>query len=267
MQPAAADPSGGKWVLGIAAVLGMLWLVAQLDTDTPTSVSADAPSTQHAVPTYSPSDQSQLPSGPQESSPPVGQDLVLSMAQIRYCLAEEIRMNGAESVLDANNGHDVDRFNLSVADYNSRCGQFRYRQGSLEDAKRDVEQYRAKLLLDGRNRFASSTNTRDGQWAAADSESATTSTITDATASTRIESPSPPPRTHALPSPPSNTYVQAEFESETQRAVESLTQAHAEEANRRAESQRISSTPGAQKRWDYKTGREIWVDAYGNPIE
>lgn len=267
VQPASDGSSGGKWVLGVAAVFGLFWIIAQLDTDNPTSVSENSPSIQSAASTSSPSDQPQIPSGPQESIPPVGQDLVLSMSQIRYCLAEEIRMKGAESVVDVNNQRDVDRFNMSVADYNSRCSQFRYRQGSLEGAKRDVEQYRAQLLMDGKNRFVSSSNAQPGRWAAAGATPAATSSVGDAVVATRIEPRSSPPSTHFRPPPAANTYAQVDYESENQRALERLAQAHAEEANKRSESQRISSTPGAHKRWDYKTGRDIWVDAYGNPVE
>lgn len=61
--------------------------------------------------------------------------------------------------------------------------------------------------------------------------------------------------------------VERSYDSESSRALESLSQAHANEVRQRAASERVSSTPGAHKRWDYKTGRDIWVDVNGNPIE
>ena len=91
--------------------------------------------------------------------PPVGQDLVFSMPQIRYCLAEDIRMEGAKSALNNYIDSDVDRFNAMVADYNSRCGSFRYRSGALESARRDIEPYRSQLQSEGRSRFAGSPST------------------------------------------------------------------------------------------------------------
>jgi cytochrome c5 len=94
------------------------------------------------------------PSHPTESKPPVGQDLVLSMEQIRYCLAEGIRMDGAKSVVNNYSDSDVDRFNSQVADYNSRCGSFRYHSGVLEGARREIEPYRIQLQSEGRSRFA-----------------------------------------------------------------------------------------------------------------
>ena len=86
--------------------------------------------------------------------PPVGQDLVFSTAQIRYCLAEDIRLEGAKSAVNNYIDSDVDRFNAMVADYNSRCGSFRYRSGALESARRDIEPYRSLLQAEGTSRFA-----------------------------------------------------------------------------------------------------------------
>jgi peptidoglycan hydrolase-like protein with peptidoglycan-binding domain len=75
---------------------------------------------------------------------------------MRYCLAEDIRMESAKSALNNYIDSDVDRFNAMVADYNSRCGSFRYRSGALESARRDIEPYRSQLQSEGRSRFARS---------------------------------------------------------------------------------------------------------------
>ena len=157
-QPSSGS-SGGKWILGIAAVVGLLWLIGQSDKNTPSPSPAYSPPAQSAAPSYSPPAQPQAPSVPQESKPPVGQDLVFSTAQIRYCLAEDIRMEGAKAALNNYSDSDVDRFNAMVADYNSRCGSFRYRSGALESARRDVEPYRSQLQAEGRSRFARSPST------------------------------------------------------------------------------------------------------------
>ncbi len=88
-----------------------------------------------------------------EERPPVGTNLVLGAAQLRYCLSEDIRLQGAKRVLNLYSETDVRRFNTMVDDYNSRCGSFRYHRGSLESAKRDVEQNRFVLEAAGRTRF------------------------------------------------------------------------------------------------------------------
>jgi len=154
-QPSSGS-SGGKWALGIAAVIGVLWLIGQSDKSTTSPAPAYSPPAQTVTPSYSPPAQSQEPPRPAESQPPVGQSIVLSTAQIRYCLAEDIRMDAAKAVVNNYIDSDVDRFNAIAADYNSRCGNFRYRSGALESARRDIEPYRGQLQAEGRNRFARS---------------------------------------------------------------------------------------------------------------
>ena len=152
-QPSSGS-SGGKWALGIAAVIGVLWLIGQPDMSPTSPAPAYSPPAQIATPSYSPPAQPQEPSRPAESQPPVGESIVLSTAQIRYCLAEDIRMDVAKAVVNNYSDSDVDRFNAMVADYNSRCGSFRYQSGVLESARRDIEPYRSQLQAEGRSRFA-----------------------------------------------------------------------------------------------------------------
>ena len=93
------------------------------------------------------------PARPSEEQPRVGTDLVLGVSEIRYCLAEEIRMEGAKAIADAYNGAEVDKFNSIVHDYNSRCGSFRYRSGDMERAKGDIEPFRSEYLAEGKSRL------------------------------------------------------------------------------------------------------------------
>lgn len=160
---APVQPSGGsyagKWLFGIAAVIGVIWLVNQSDNNSSSrSTYSSAPSTS-VVPTptrQQPVGQPQAPSRPSEDQPSIGRNNVLSTAQIRHCLAEKIRLDAAESVINNYVASDVDRFNAYVNEYNSRCGEFRYRQGALESAQRDVEPYRSQLQAEGRSRFVRS---------------------------------------------------------------------------------------------------------------
>jgi len=171
-QPSSGS-STGKWVLGIAAVIGVFWFIGESNKNSPSSPpSAYSPSAQtqdqqsrgSSLPgQFDPSTarpvEPQVPLHPEESKPPVGQDLVFSTAQIRYCLAEDIRMEGAKAAVNNYSDSDVDRFNAMVADYNSRCGSFRYRSGALESARRDVEPYRSELQAEGKSRFVRSPST------------------------------------------------------------------------------------------------------------
>ena len=158
VQPSAGS-SAGKWLLGIAALIGVIWLVNQSNnnsssrsTYSPAPLTSEAP----ALTGQQPEGQPQAPSRPAEDQPSIGRNNVLSTAQIRYCLAEKIRIDAAESMINNYVDTDVDRFNAYVNDYNGRCGEFRYRRGALESAQRDVEPYRSQLQAEGRSRFVSS---------------------------------------------------------------------------------------------------------------
>lgn len=151
-QPSSGS-SGGKWVLGIAAIISVLWLIGQSNKNTSSPAPSYSPPAQTATSSYSPPPaQPQAPSRPAESKPPVGQNLVFSRDQIAYCVAEDIRMEGAKSAVTAVNNYsdsDVDRFNTMVADYNSRCSSFRYRKGALESVRSSIEPYRSQLYSEG----------------------------------------------------------------------------------------------------------------------
>ena len=155
-QPSGGS-SGGKWLIGIAVVIGLIWLANQSDNNRPSRSTYSPGSSTSTAPASQPSiTQPQVPSRPSESKPSVGRNNVLSIAEIRYCLAEKIRLDAAETVLNNYSDSDVDRFNAYVNDYNSRCGEFRYRQGALESARRDVNPYSSQLQAEGRSRFVRS---------------------------------------------------------------------------------------------------------------
>jgi hypothetical protein len=162
-KPASSSSGGssiGAWLVGIAVVFGLIWIVNQSDKKTPprNTYSQEGRSTS-AVPASvrpPPVVKPEAPSRPVEDKPPVGRNNVLSSAQIRYCVAEKIRIDAAEGVINNYVAADVDRFNGFVNDYNSRCGAFQYRQGALESARKAIEPYRSQLLAEGSSRFAPS---------------------------------------------------------------------------------------------------------------
>ena len=152
--------SAGKWIAGIAVVVGLIWLASLSDKRTPNPSPTDTPATEsQSAPATTPAWQPptppvQQPSRPTEETPPVGSGLSLTMPQLRYCTAENIRLDAAKVVISSYNDTDIDRFNALVADYNSRCGQFRYRRGNLESARSEVEQHRSGIEAEGRARFS-----------------------------------------------------------------------------------------------------------------
>jgi hypothetical protein len=78
-----------------------------------------------------------------EERPPVGNGLVLSSSQIRYCLYEKVRLKEMEELIDSNELAGL--YNANITDYNSRCGSFRYRTGSLEPIRSELAANAAKL--------------------------------------------------------------------------------------------------------------------------
>jgi hypothetical protein len=88
-----------------------------------------------------------------EIVPPVGTNNILGRDEIRYCLSEDIRVGAMRGEVDLFSETEVNQFNSTVQDYNSRCGKFRYRQGTLESVRSEVEAQRSHLESEGTARI------------------------------------------------------------------------------------------------------------------
>ncbi|HCG7257504.1 TPA: peptidoglycan-binding protein, partial [Vibrio parahaemolyticus] len=142
--------SGGKWILGIIGVIFVIWLINNGDQNKrKPSYTPPSSSQNYSYPQSTPAPAVQTPSttqsaGLQYTKPSVGTNNVLSVPEIRWCIREGIRIEAMRDVIDNNAG--IDEFNRIVNDYNSRCGSYRYRQGSQSRAERDVEAYRSQIV-------------------------------------------------------------------------------------------------------------------------
>ena len=76
---------------------------------------------------------------PSESKPPPGTDRLLNTHQIRYCLAEDWRLEGMREGINFAKKSEVDRFNSLINDFNSRCGEYQYYESSLAEAKNSLQ--------------------------------------------------------------------------------------------------------------------------------
>ena len=107
--------STGKWLIGIGVVVGVLWLVSQSGDKTSSPTPAFTPSSNSSsVASPSPSWQPApsppaAPTRPTEERPPVGTNNVLTSAQLRYCAAEEIRLDAAKGA--------INNYNFKVVEY------------------------------------------------------------------------------------------------------------------------------------------------------
>jgi TonB family protein len=80
-----------------------------------------------------------------EEAPPVGKGSMFSDAQIRYCLAQIIRIEAVRSLINRYRKAQVEYFNGVTADYNSRCGSYRYEGDALETNRALVEANRWQI--------------------------------------------------------------------------------------------------------------------------
>lgn len=142
--------SGGKWILGIIGVVFVIWLInngGQSNKKPPynppsLSQGGSYPKSTPAPPVQTPSKTQSV--GLQYTKPSVGTNNVLSVPEIRWCIREGIHIEAMRDVIESNAG--IDEFNRIVNDYNSRCGSYRYRQGSQSRAERDVVAYRSQIV-------------------------------------------------------------------------------------------------------------------------
>ncbi len=145
-----------RWMIGIAVVIALIWLAAVWNKKAVSSAESSSPATnQTSAAGQSPaSDSPQQTARFTEEPPAVGGKEIFSMPQLRYCLAENIRLDAGKEIVNSHNRADVDRFNVLTADYNERCINLRFRRGSFERAKAEVEQYRPLIEAEGRARFS-----------------------------------------------------------------------------------------------------------------
>ena len=164
----SGSSSGWKWLVGIVAVIAVVAIYNKQSQKVPSTTSTfTPPSSSHETNAVSPPVVKPVTPPPPKvkpkvepkiepkitfEMPQVGRDNILSVAQIRWCQREDIRL-GAQKPLIKNN-IQVSEFNISVDDYNQRCGSFRYRPGSLERAKREVEKLRIEIEKAARAEFA-----------------------------------------------------------------------------------------------------------------
>lgn len=142
--------SSGKWTLGIIFVFFVILFINGKDQSNTSPIYSPPSSSQSKSNTPNrPSPAVETPiktqsTGLQYIKPSVGTNNVLSVAEIRWCIREDIRIEAMRDVIDNNAG--IDEFNRFVKDYNSRCSSYRYREGSQSRAERDVEAYRSQII-------------------------------------------------------------------------------------------------------------------------
>ena len=83
-----------------------------------------------------------------ESKPPAMAGQVLEREQLRYCLAEKIRLLAIKTKYDLNAKVAMDMFNARVDDFNARCSKVHYRKADMTIVSRVIDQTIANLQQD-----------------------------------------------------------------------------------------------------------------------
>jgi hypothetical protein len=129
------------------------WPTLQRFTQGPVWLEAPGPPAAPAAPSSAPPPPSSLP-GVSEVKPPPGTDLALSVAQIRYCVAQKVRLDIMEPIVDLASSAQVRGFNGLVDDYNLRCLSYRYRRTVMDLVQSDVQALRPALEAQARAQVA-----------------------------------------------------------------------------------------------------------------
>lgn len=166
-QPAPQSRRGGAiWAwIGIAVVVFVIWVASQSGTQPagqPANQQTVAQGDSGAQSSFNQYDEHATNSNPNSQSstagqgepilqaPPIGSGNILSVAEIRYCLALQQRLEGAKPVVNTYDQGQVDRFNAMVDDYNGRCKDSHQYADDFEQAKRDMTPFSDQLQAQGR---------------------------------------------------------------------------------------------------------------------
>jgi peptidoglycan hydrolase-like protein with peptidoglycan-binding domain len=93
------------------------------------------------------STQVRQPASSGEIAPPVGATAAMSLANVRYCVFQQIRLGAIRPVT---NGDDLALFNSLIGDWNSRCARPRYTSFDKEAVDSEALGRRAALEAEGR---------------------------------------------------------------------------------------------------------------------
>ena len=77
--------------------------------------------------------------------PAGGANQVFSQGEIKYCLAERVRLEAMQGMLDKTRDAHITNFNFRVDDFNSRCSNYRYRETDMALARSEIDAMRGSL--------------------------------------------------------------------------------------------------------------------------
>src|SRR5882724_3020357 len=149
-QRPASSPSRnrdyGRWpqaALIIGGVIVVVVLAVNSNDNKPSGYSAVPKSTNAVVSTAT--SRTEHTASPVESIPAVGTDRTLTGAELTYCVAQDARITAVQPQVNHNSDKEIKGFNGLIADFNSRCGSFRYYENEMSQVRALVEGRRDEI--------------------------------------------------------------------------------------------------------------------------
>lgn len=87
---------------------------------------------------------------PREAKPPVGEGRLFDLGQIRYCVAQNMRLSVQNKLVRSESTPEVNRYNDLLGDYNLRCRNFKYERGELQRVLAALENDRPQIEAQAR---------------------------------------------------------------------------------------------------------------------
>ncbi len=141
----------GFWILMILVLVGLGAIANDLLTDNrkpaekvTSSVQSEGDRPFGVVDTAPSTGALNRNTGPKYQKPSVGNERLLSAAEIRWCVRESIRLDAMRDVVNTNEA--IETFNQVVSDFNIRCGRYRYQSADRELAEHDVGIVRGEIV-------------------------------------------------------------------------------------------------------------------------
>lgn len=142
--PASKSGKTG-WAWGVACVAVFVIWVANSGSGNNSQPPVPSDAATFAAPTASAGMDGAAAAASDKRMPPVGRNNVLSIPEIRWCKREKIGIDAIEDVMNPAVELEVGAFNAKVDDYNSRCAEFRYRRGQVEQVDRELADQRESI--------------------------------------------------------------------------------------------------------------------------
>jgi hypothetical protein len=80
-----------------------------------------------------------------EAIPAVGTDRTLTGSELTYCVAQDARITAVQRQVNHNSDKEIKGINGVIADFNSRCGSFRYYENEMSQVRALVEGRRDEI--------------------------------------------------------------------------------------------------------------------------